>query len=374
MSKDKAKIYLLELVIAVLLIICTLSGLIKSKIFVACLTLLLAVGLSFYLKREHILKVNKNNILVTMIIFGVLYLALFYTLGLYTGYYQQYNRFGIKTIIDYIIPVSIIIICTEQIRSKLLLDESLKSKILVVIICGILDSSIYLNVYGFKNLDSFLGLIGFAGICSIVNSILYTYMSPKYGKKPIIVYKLITTLYLYIIPITPNVYMYFRVFVRMLYPLLIYSYLERYMNMDKDTISRKARRTEAINYGVGITIILLFIALISCKFTYGVLVIGSKSMTGSIDKGDVIFYSGKEKTLQKGDVIVFQKDDLRIVHRIIDIKNINGEFRYYTKGDANVNPDELFVKDNMVIGKVLFRIRYLGKPTLWLRSFFDKEG
>ena len=62
MSKDKAKIYLLELVIAVLLIICTLSGLIKSKIFVACLTLLLAVGLSFYLKREHILKVNKNNI------------------------------------------------------------------------------------------------------------------------------------------------------------------------------------------------------------------------------------------------------------------------------------------------------------------------
>ena len=148
MRKDKARIYLLELVIAVLLIICTLSGLIKSKIFVACLTLLLAVGLSFYLKREHILKVNKNNILVTMIIFGVLYLALFYTLGLYTGYYQQYNRFGIKTIIDYIIPVSIIIICTEQIRSKLLLDESLKSKILVVIICGILDSSIYLNVYG----------------------------------------------------------------------------------------------------------------------------------------------------------------------------------------------------------------------------------
>ena len=160
----------------------------------------------------------------------------------------------------------------------------------------------------------------------------------------------------------------------MLYPLLIYSYLERYMNMDKDTISRKARKTEAINYGLGITIILLFIALISCKFTYGVLVIGSKSMTGSIDKGDVIFYSGKEKALQKGDVIVFQKDDLRIVHRIIDIKNINGEFRYYTKGDANVNPDELFVKDNMVIGKVLFRIRYLGKPTLWLRSFFDKEG
>ena len=61
MSKDKAKIYLLELVIAVLLIICTLSGLIKSKIFVACLTLLLAVGLSFYLKMRDLRVLPQNQ-------------------------------------------------------------------------------------------------------------------------------------------------------------------------------------------------------------------------------------------------------------------------------------------------------------------------
>ncbi len=374
MSKDKKRIFILEWVFVLLLVACTLSSLIKSKIFMAVFTAIIAAGLSLLLQREPILRANKKKISKIMIIFGILYIALFYTLGLYTGFYQQILRFNLKNIVNNIVPITIIIFSTEQIRSKLLQDESLKSKILVVIITAIIDSSIYLNAYGFSNLDSFLGLIGFVIIVSVFNNILYTYMTSKYGKTPVIIYKCITTLYIYFIPFAPDVYIYFRTFLRMLYPILIYGYLENNMNLEKDREANKSIRKEAFTYTVEIAIILILIALISCKFSYGILVIGSGSMSGSIEKGDVVFFHNKKEPLEVGDVIVFQKDDIRVVHRIVDIKNINDEFRYYTKGDANPTPDEKYVTDDLLAGKVLFRIRYIGKPTLWLRSLFSKEG
>ena len=92
MSKDKTRICLLELSIIVLLTACTLSGLIKNKLFTACLTAAIATGLSYLLQRKPILKVNRKKIRIIMIIFGILYIALFYTVGIYTGFYHQtYN-------------------------------------------------------------------------------------------------------------------------------------------------------------------------------------------------------------------------------------------------------------------------------------------
>ena len=374
MSKDKARICLLEILIIVLLVACTLSGLIKNKLFTAGLATIIAISLSYLLQRKPILKVNRKKIRIIMIIFGILYIALFYTVGIYTGFYHQTYKLGLKTLLNYIIPITIIIVSTEQIRSKLLLNESILSKSLIVIITTIIDSSLYLNAYGFSNLDSFLGLIGFVVFSSIANNLLFNYMNPKYGKEPIIIYKCITSLYIYFLPIAPDVYIYFRAFVRMIYPLLIYGYVERYMNLDKEIERKKDIKREITSYGIGTVIVLIVIALISCKFTYGILVIGSESMTGSIDKGDLIVFRNKKEPLKVGDVIVFQKEEIRVVHRIIDIKNVNDEFRYYTKGDANPTPDDNYITDDYLAGKVLFRIRYVGRPTLWLRSLFSKEG
>ena len=92
-------------------------------------------------------------------------------------------------------------------------------------------------------MDSFLGLIGFVVFSSIANNLLFNYMNPKYGKEPIIIYKCITSLYIYFLPIAPDVYIYFRAFVRMIYPLLIYGYVERYMNLDKEIERKLIKRT-----------------------------------------------------------------------------------------------------------------------------------
>ena len=80
--------------------------------------------------------------------------------------------------------------------------------------------------------------------------------------------------------------------------------------------------------------------LISCKFTYGMLVIGSGSMTGTLDKGDAIIFraSNNIKEVKKGDIILFGSGDKVIVHRVVNIEDINEELvsnNIYTAGQPD---------------------------------------
>ncbi|MFD0768761.1 signal peptidase I SipW [Bacillus sp. CGMCC 1.60114] len=55
---------------------------------------------------------------------------------------------------------------------------------------------------------------------------------------------------------------------------------------------------------------------------------------------------------KKGDVITFkEKDNKLITHRIIDVKNTNGQVSYETKGDNNNGPDLQPVLAENVVGK-----------------------
>ena len=57
------------------------------------------------------------------------------------------------------------------------------------------------------------------------------------------------------------------------------------------------QRKEFIINSVLMIITAGLIMLISCQFTYGIMVIGSKSMTGTLNKGDAIIFE-KYETLK----------------------------------------------------------------------------
>lgn len=63
------------------------------------------------------------------------------------------------------------------------------------------------------------------------------------------------------------------------------------------------------------------------------------------------------------DIITFgpySKTKAPTTHRIYDIKVVNGELRYITKGDANNAPDQREISERDILGKVLFSVPYLG--------------
>ena len=102
------------------------------------------------------------------------------------------------------------------------------------------------------------------------------------------------------------------------------------------------------------------------------MVISTHSMTGCIDRGDAIIYERYEgQTIEEGQIIVFDYNGMTTVHRVVDIKSINGNLRYYTKGDANKEIDG-YILDEQIYGLVDIKLKYFGYPTLWVRELFQE--
>ena len=113
--------------------------------------------------------------------------------------------------------------------------------------------------------------------------------------------------------------------------------------------------------------------LISCQFRFGALVIATESMTGEINKGDMIIYERYEgQTIEEGQVIVFLQEESKIVHRVVRIEHIDGETRYFTMGDANEVLDAGSRRASDIVGLTDVKVALIGYPTLWLRGLFSK--
>jgi signal peptidase I len=96
-------------------------------------------------------------------------------------------------------------------------------------------------------------------------------------------------------------------------------------------------------------------------------VIESGSMTGSYDRGSVVFTEEVPvESLRRGDVITYQPPadadaSGLLTHRIFSISHHNGETVFRTKGDANRSPDRWsFTLDEPTQAQVQFGIPYLG--------------
>ena len=113
--------------------------------------------------------------------------------------------------------------------------------------------------------------------------------------------------------------------------------------------------------------------LVSNHFKYGAYVIATPSMTGELNQGDVALYETLDDSpITEGQVIVFEKNGIVVIHRVEKIETVNGISRYYTKGDANDDMDAGYIHRSSIIGIVNFKIPYIGYPTIWIRNMFKK--
>ena len=98
------------------------------------------------------------------------------------------------------------------------------------------------------------------------------------------------------------------------------------------------------------------------------------------DKGDIIFIVGADSAkLKIGDIIAFSSGTggTPVIHRIITIKEVNGERIFSTMGDNNAGQlvpgnnyagiDEREIKSSQLVGKAVFRIA----PKIgWIKLIF----
>ena len=111
-----------------------------------------------------------------------------------------------------------------------------------------------------------------------------------------------------------------------------------------------------------ITCLALFAIIISGFFGIHRYLVVSGSMEPNLYAGDIVFVNSNVafEDVQLGDVIIFQYEDMNVIHRVVDEAMIDGERHLKTKGDANALEDGYLTTKSNYCGKALFHIDKIG--------------
>ena len=316
----------------------------------------------------------KKSIAKIIIIELIIFFIIIYGIGLFTSFNKLPYTINIINILNNLLLPILIIIFSELLRYIIINANKDKKKVIIIItiLLALLEITINLNNYTFNNLSNVFLFITSCILPISIKNIVMSYLTYHVGYKIPIMYRLISELYLYIIPYHPALENYLNSVVNICLPYLVYLYTSRkikeYENGTEIILAKSLyKSTDLIIYGI-IAIIFILVSGVLPIYMMG---IGSGSMEPIIYKGDAIVLTkvNKDTELELEDIIAYEDENEIIVHRIIQINDDN---TYVTKGDNNTTRDPLDVKHSTVKGKVLFRIPYLAYPSIWFSDMLER--
>lgn len=322
----------------------------------------------------------KKDVLLNIIIFLLMYYFITYFLGLFSGFVKSSYSLSFINIIKNTFPVIALILISELIRYVLFnkTKRNLPCLIIGCLLFVMVDVNTMVHIYDVKTALGITKMICLVVFPSITKNIFLTYLTMKVGYKNGIIYRLITELSTYLLPIFPDFGEYINVLLKTVLPIAIMARLNNmfnYYSVRKIKDSRYNNR-KLVLYSFITFALLTIVLLTSGLFTYQALTIGSGSMSPAIEKGDVIVLKSMKneeaRKIKKGDVLVYNHDNKIIVHRVIKKSNNGETISFKTKGDYNNAKDSWTVKQEDVIGIVKFRIRWVGMPTVALNELLNK--
>ena len=373
MIKDNIILYILELVLVFFLLSTLIFPRFFSKIIIAIILIILLFVIQKVIKIDKLKELYKRSVTFSLIIICLIYIACIYVCGIYIGFYEATFKLNFTNLKNIVIPHILIFVAIENIRKIFLLKEQKITPIILLLINLLLDIALTTNIMNVSGVKSYFNLVSCVIFPSIAFNLLYNYIIVKYRNcRAIIIFRSIINLYIYFFPIIPNFDVLFEAIIKIILPFIVFIVLELFYSKEKKKeipISSKSR--DIIIVTILAIIASTLVMLISCKFKYGMLVVASGSMTGALNKGDAIIYGTEFQDIDVGEIIVFKDGSRKVVHRVIDKKQSNGNIKYYTKGDANDNMDKEFREEKDIIGKVKLRLPYFGMLSVMIMDAFN---
>lgn len=161
---------------------------------------------------------NKKKVVLFMTVLAIIYVMILYIIGIFSGFYRNSTSISLKVLIQRIIPITAIIIISEVIRYIFVTKNNKKSTIIITISLIFVDILTHIKIYNVFNLEEILALIGYVGLASVSTNLLSNYIVKRYGYIPNILYRVITTIYIYVFPVLPDIYLFFQTAIRIMYP------------------------------------------------------------------------------------------------------------------------------------------------------------
>lgn len=366
-----------------------LTGLLFFNVFVSnnasttfcliVLTLFLILNILIYKYRTARSRYLGEAKLIVLSLCTVL-IGIFYVIGFKTGFNVSLSSIFKNYIATSTwIKVFIIVIMTELIRAVVMTIDT-RSKVknfilyaIMVINFVLIDVTIDTKSYTFGGFNQIYEFFAVVFVPSLAKNILLCYISKNNGYQPTIIYRIIMDLYIYFLPVYPKINMFIKSCILLVFPYVVYAIIRDITSKVELGPARKKQKEDGIGTYITTILFAILVALVSREFEYCMIAIGSGSMTGTINKGDAIIYQVYDEDkmdLKEGDVIVFNKQNVSIVHRIIKVYSIDGKDAYQTKGDANESADNWIVSQEEVQGIVKKRIILIAWPSVLLNELF----
>lgn len=312
----------------------------------------------------------------TMIVICVLlYFILIYGIGFFTGFLKNSYSMNIITMIGNVFSPLFIIIFEELFRYNLIRANKDKKYIVVLTAACLIIFDLCINLfikdYAF---DVIFVQITTIGLPIFVKHCVMTYLSLELGYIPILFYRIMVEIYIYIVPVIPDIGNYFISMLGIIMPLIIFVYCSRMLKEYYNGVERDfgKKMFSIADVPIALIIVVLMI-LVSGVFRYQLIGVASGSMNPIIKKGDAVMIDQKilVNDLKTGDIIAYKKDNLIIIHRIVNINIEDDIVIFSTKGDANNTEDDIKLNIDDIKGKVIFDVPYIAWPSVYLSELFN---
>lgn len=332
----------------------------------------------FTFNRKKTFSFKTKDVREFTLISVLVYVIIYYSIGIVIGYTKSGFDRSILGLVKNSWWILSFFVPREIVRNYFVKNTNYKNRKIIYILITIIMifSDVSYNNFS-ASIQSFSTFIEyfiktFMPLAAL--NIFLTYLAVKDGYVSSLIYILIIKLVSIITPIFPNNIFFILVIIDYLTPLFAYINIEKIFSKYKrlglplfDDTKVKIKR---------LLLVLLLIVLL-CFSTrllpFMPTVIVSNSMYPNIRRGDMVIIIKKNyNSVKINDIIEYKKNNIYVVHRIINVKNTNKGLVYTTKGDNNLKKDSDPVYEDQITGKVIFNIPKVGYPTIIFREFLEQ--
>lgn len=125
---------------------------------------------------------------------------------------------------------------------------------------------------------------------------------------------------------------------------------------------------------IAIVFIFMVISILSNTglFGYKFYDVLTGSMSPTIKPGSLIVVKEIDDTeIKEGDIITFKGNSTSNIttHRVVEVIEKDKNIKFQTKGDANDVLDPMLIDGNLLVGKVVFDIPYMGQVMSFINQY-----
>lgn len=350
------------------------ESIITSVFFI--LLFIASIGMYGFIKSK--LNPVKKRITKQVSIIVIVAIILTYCVGAFVGFLKNGYSLAFINIIKNTLSPILIAVFVELFRYNIIRanKNNFKMTVIVTILLTILEIQMNMAVVVKWGLQEIFIIATSLIIPIIAKNMLLSYLAYEVGYQPCLIYRLILELYIYFVPYLPKFGDYLNSMFGLILPMVVFMYSSREVDehedgMEEEFIEKKSKLIELPMY----IVIFIVIALISRIFPIFVIGIGSESMTGALNKGDaVVACKVRKENIKTNDIIVFQAHNQILIHRVVEIEDIDGISHFRTKGDVNGTRDNIDVTIDKIYGKVKLRIPYIAYPSVWITQLLASHS